>query len=70
MIVDMTDAGLYKIDQMHPYSTDYDTCIKETKDDLRNNARPELKNMLKSIDEIYLGYPNYWNPKLWLSIRS
>lgn len=63
MIADMTGADLYKIDQMHPYSDDYDTCIKEAKDDLRSNTRPELKNMLKSIDEydeIYLGYPNYW----------
>ena len=63
MIADMTGADLYKIDQMHPYSDDYDTCIKEAKDDLRSNTRPELKNMLKSIDEydeIDLGYPNYW----------
>lgn len=29
MIADMTDADLYKIDQMHPYSVHYDTCIKE-----------------------------------------
>ena len=28
MIADMTGADLYKIDQMHPYSADYDTCIK------------------------------------------
>ena len=63
MIADMTGDDLYKINQMHPYSADYDTCIKEAKDDLRSNTRPELKNMLKSIDEydeIYLGYPNYW----------
>ena len=30
----------------------------------QNQARPELKEMLDSIDEyevIYLGYPNWWN---------
>lgn len=32
MIADMTDADLYKIDQIHPYSVHYDTCIKEAKD--------------------------------------
>lgn len=63
MIADMIGADLYKIKQIHPYSADYDTCVKEAKDDLRKNVRPELKNMLESIDEydeIYLGYPNYW----------
>lgn len=63
MIADMIGAELYKIEQNHPYSADYDTCVKEAKDDLKNNVRPKLKNMLESIDdydEIYLGYPNYW----------
>lgn len=63
IIADMIGAELYKIEQNHPYSADYDACVKEAKDDLKNNVRPELKNMLESIDdydEIYLGYPNYW----------
>ena len=28
----MTDADLYKIDQIHPHSVHYDTCIKEAKE--------------------------------------
>lgn len=73
MIADMIGADLYKIKQIHPYSADYDTCVKEAKDDLRKNVRPELKNMLESIDEydeIYLGYPNYWGTMPMLSILS
>ena len=50
MIADMIGADLYKIKQIHPYSADYDTCVKEAKDDLRKNVRPELKNMLETED--------------------
>ena len=49
---------------MKPYAKDYNECIAQAQDDQRQNARPELKNYPKSLDEydvIYLGYPNYWN---------
>ena len=61
-IGELTDADLFKIEQKVPYSADYKECVAEAREDLKNNARPELTNMLDSIDkyeEIYLGYPNY-----------
>ena len=61
MIADMIGADLYKIKQIHPYSADYDTCVKEAKDDLRKNVRPELKNMVILIIGALC---------LWLSILS
>ena len=38
-------------------------CVNEAKEDLRNQARPALKNNLDSVadyDKIYLIYPIYW----------
>ena len=63
MIAEITGADMYKIEQKVPYAADYNTCIAEAKKDLQAKARPELVNMIDSIDqydEIYLGYPNYW----------
>ena len=62
MIGELTGADLFKIEQKVPYSADYKECVAEAREDLKNNARPELTNMPDSIDkyeEIYLGYPNY-----------
>lgn len=63
MIAAVTGAELFKIEQVHPYAADYQTCIDQAKRDLQAKARPELKKLPDSIDqydEIYLGYPNYW----------
>ena len=63
MISKITGADLFKIEQKKPYAKDYNTCIKEAKKDLQTNARPELVGLLDNLeqyDEIYLGYPNYW----------
>ncbi|MCI5602984.1 MAG: flavodoxin [Clostridiales bacterium] len=63
MIAEITGADMYKIEQKVPYSKDYNECIAQAKEDLHNNARPEILNMpenLDEYDEIYLGYPNYW----------
>ena len=60
---ELIDADTFKIEMQNPYSPVYMTCIEEAKKDLRENARPELKRYLDSIDEydtIILAYPNYW----------
>ena len=62
MIGELTGADLFKIEQKVPYSANYKECVAQAREDLKNNARPELTNMPDSIDkyeEIYLGYPNY-----------
>lgn len=63
MIQKQTGADLFKIEPLHPYAADYDTCIAEARKDLRSKARPKLASYPKSLDKydtIYLGYPNYW----------
>ena len=60
---ELIDADTFKIEMKDPYSPVYMTCIDEAKNDLRSNARPELKNYIDSIDEydtVVLAYPNYW----------
>ena len=62
-IAELTGAALFKIEQKNPYAADYRTCIAQAKEDLINNARPELVSLPENweeYDEIYLGYPNYW----------
>ena len=59
----LPDADVFQIDTTYEYSKDYMTCIEEAKQELREQARPEVKNALASIDEydtIILGYPNWW----------
>lgn len=64
MIQALTGADLFKIEQVSPYSNDYNNCIEEAKADQQNQARPELIRYPESMDAydvIYLGFPNYWN---------
>lgn len=63
MLQELTNADIFKIEPVIPYSSDYSECIEEAKEDKRHNARPELKSYPKDMDKydtIYLGYPNYW----------
>lgn len=56
-------GDLFKIEQIQPYRKDYNSCIAEAQEDLKRNARPQLKAYPDSIDDytdIYLGYPIYW----------
>ena len=63
LIAEMTGGELFRIEQLHPYSKDYNECTSEAKADQSRGARPELKaypESLNGYDVIYLGYPNYW----------
>lgn len=59
----LTDAELFKMEQMQDYSKDYNECIAQAQEDQKRNARPKLKHYPETIenyDVIYLGFPNYW----------
>lgn len=63
IIKELTDADIFKMEQVQPYSKDYNECIAQAQADQKRDARPELKSYPDSIDEydtIYLGFPNYW----------
>ncbi len=59
----LPDADLFQIDTTHEYSPSYMTCIEQAKKELRDQARPQVKNPLPDIDDydtVILGYPNWW----------
>lgn len=56
-------GDLFEIDTVHPYSEDYMTCTDEAKRELRENARPELKELLTDIsayDNVFVCGPCWW----------
>lgn len=59
----LTGADVFQISMKKPYSAEYEVCMRESREDKLNNARPELVSMPESIDgydTIILAYPNYW----------
>ena len=44
-ITELTGFDSFKLEMVQSYSADYMTCIDEAKAHLRENARPELKDM-------------------------
>ena len=63
MIADITSGDLFQVETVKAYPDDYYECIVEAKKELREGARPELKNYMDSLeayDAIFVGYPNWW----------
>jgi len=59
----LIDSKLFDIDTVKEYPADYTECTEVAKTELREKARPELKQYLDSIAEydiIFLGYPIWW----------
>ena len=62
-IAEAVGADLFEVDTVQAYSPDYMTCTEEAKDELRKNARPELKKTLDSVeqyDNIVVAGPCWW----------
>lgn len=56
-------ADLFKVEPACEYPADYMQCIDVAKKEQKSDARPEIKETLKSIDQydiIYIGFPNWW----------
>ena len=56
-------GDLFELDTVKPYSDDYMTCTEEAKAELREKARPALKQMLTDIsgyDNIFVCGPCWW----------
>ena len=56
-------GDLFEINTIKPYPVDYTETTEVAKAELRKNARPELTDAVKNMDDydvIYLGYPNWW----------
>ena len=63
-IQEMLGADIFEIKTVRQYSSDYNTVIKEAREERDSNARPELasapKGLTDGYDLIILGYPNWW----------
>ena len=63
IIEDLTGADVFEIELASPYSSRYNTVLREAKDDQKIQARPELKNSIDNFDQydtVYLGFANWW----------
>ncbi len=64
MIQRVVGGELFEIDTVKNYPVDYTECTEIAKLEIRQKARPELKNYLPSLDayeKIFLGYPIWWS---------
>lgn len=58
-----TNADIFEIELVTPYSTDYNTVLMQAQEAQHNQDRPEIKGKIDNIgqyDTIILGYPNWW----------
>lgn len=56
-------VDLFEIETVNDYSKDYHECTEEAQQELRENARPELKRYLSGIedyDNIFVCGPCWW----------
>ena len=56
-------GDLFEVETVNEYAKDYNTCIKEAQQELRQNARPELKKYLEDIadyDNVFVCGPCWW----------
>lgn len=62
-IVEAIGADLFEVETVKEYDKSYMTCIEEAKEELHQDARPELKNYLDDIsgyDNIIVAGPCWW----------
>ena len=63
IIQELTGAALFRIDTVQTYPLDYEETTRVAQTELRQKARPELRQRgtgLEGIGTIILGYPNWW----------
>lgn len=74
-IQEFTGADLFKVEPAAKYPDDYMECIDVAKNEQLQDARPELKETLDSIekyDVVYIGFPNWWGTlpmPLWTQLE-
>ena len=62
-IQELTGSHMFEIKAVKSYPKDYTETTNVAQDELRENARPELTEIVDDMDSynvIYIGYPNWW----------
>jgi flavodoxin len=63
MIQQLTGSDIFRIDTVKKYPADYHETTDVAKQELRQNARPELSGHVDNLADysvMYLGFPNWW----------
>jgi flavodoxin len=63
MIRQLTGSDIFRIDTVRKYPADYHETTDIAKQELRQNARPELSGHVDNMADysvMYLGFPNWW----------
>ena len=64
MIQKLTGGDAFRIGTVKEYPPDYQKCTEVARQELRQNARPELSGRVERMEDygaIFLGYPNWWS---------
>lgn len=59
-VQELTNADMFKVEPLVPYSKDYQTCIKEAKERIGNAPIKESLNDVSEYEVIYIMTPIYW----------
>lgn len=59
-VKEFTNADMFKVEPLVPYSKDYQTCIKEAKERIGNAPIKEKINDISKYEVIYIMTPIYW----------
>ncbi len=64
MIAEQTGADLFEIEAVTPYPTSHSELLDVSRQEIANNARPEIAGTVDNMDDydtIFIGYPNWWS---------
>lgn len=63
MIAEQTGADLFEIEAATPYPDTYDGLLDISRQEMNEDARPEIVGTVDDMDQydvVFLGYPNWW----------
>ena len=72
-VQELTNADMFKVEPLVPYSKDYQTCIEEAKKRVGNAPIKESLNDISGYEVIYIMTPIYWGtyaPEMETVIRD
>jgi len=56
-------GDIFEIVAVDPYPTNYDACVKQAKQELAEDYRPELETRVENMESynvVFIGSPNWW----------
>ena len=62
-IQEATGADIFKITTAEKYSSSYNTCLDQAKEQIDHGVQPELSEHMENMEDysvIFLGFPNWW----------